>query len=138
MKIHASPNLTSDAVLLDVDRKAGELVVATVDGPDPVNLTRDEAAELRAELDRAIGELDRKAGRSTRTAEDVLNNPEPGDRVEWEDGEVWTVTGRDTQILHEVTPPYGGRVYSDWMGLDIWADPMDDGDGSPFVCVPHP
>jgi len=24
------------------------------------------------------------------------------------------------------------------MGLDIWADPMDDGDGSPFVCVPRP
>ena len=28
MKIHASPNLTSDAVLLDVDRKAGELVAS--------------------------------------------------------------------------------------------------------------
>ena len=30
------------------------------------------------------------------------------------------------------------REPGDRMGLDIWADPMDDGDGSPFVCVPHP
>lgn len=72
-----------------------------------------------------------------RTPADVLTDPQPGDRVEWEDGEVWTVTGRDTQILHDVTPPDGGgRTYGDRMGLDIWADPMDDGNGSPFVCIP--
>ena len=69
---------------------------------------------------------------------DVLNNPEPGDRIEWQDGEVWTVTGRETQILHDVTPPDGGgRAYGDRMILDVWADPMDDGDGSPFTCIPH-
>ena len=36
-------------------------------------------------------------------------------------------------IIEELAGTYGDR-----MGLDIWADPMDEGNGSPFVCVPHP
>ena len=112
MRIHATPTTDGAGIAL------------------AVTLTLDEAADLHAELGRL---LSRK-----RTADDVLSNPEPGDRVEWGDGEVWTVTGRDTQILHDVTPPGGGwRTYGDRMSLEIWADPMDDGDGSPFTCVPH-
>jgi len=100
-----------------------------------VAMTLDDIVGLHAELGQSIA----AAAPKTRTPADVLTDPQPGDRVEWEDGEVWTVTGRDTQILHDVTPPDGGgRTYGDRMGLDIWADPMDDGNGSPFVCIPHP
>jgi len=62
MKIHASPNLTSDGIALDVDPSAGTLVVQDREwGTFAPTLTRDEAADLRDELDRAIRQLDRKA-----------------------------------------------------------------------------
>jgi hypothetical protein len=140
MKIHASPNLTSDRIVLDVDR-GGDLIVATNFGDVAPVLTRDEADELRAELDRAIGELDRKAGRPTRAAEDVLNNPEPGDRVEWANGQIWTVEKVERAIVavHYRTTHPDGEVEEgdDRMAFRVWADPMDGGTGSPFVCVPR-
>ena len=134
MRIHADPTTDGTGIALDVDD--GELIAFTSDfTPRPAVLTIAEAVELRDELTRALDTIAPK----TRTPTDVLTDPQPGDRVEWEDGEVWTVTGRDTQILHDVTPADGGgRTYGDRMGLDIWADPMDEGNGSPFVCVPHP
>jgi len=77
-----------------------------------------------------------------RTAEDVLNNPEPGDRVEWQDGEIWTVE----KVEHAIVAVHYRATYPDGdvddeverMPFKVWADPMDDGNGSPFVCVPHP
>jgi hypothetical protein len=63
MRIHASLslNLTSDRIVLDVERGQGDLIVATNFGDVAPTLTRDEAAELRADLDLAILALDRKA-----------------------------------------------------------------------------
>ena len=134
MKIHADPTTDGTGIALDVDHPGTIHILDAAFIPcGALVLTPDEAAELRDELTRALDKIAPK----TRTPADVLTDPQPGDRVEWEDGEVWTVTGRDTQILHDVTPPDGGgRTYGDRMGLDIWADPMDDGNGSPFVCIP--
>ena len=72
-----------------------------------------------------------------RTDEDVLNNPEPGDRCEWQDGEVWTVE----KVEHAIVAVHCRATYPDGdvddeterMPFNVWADPMD-GD---FVCVPH-
>ena len=127
------PHIQDGGIVLDTKMgEAAEVRFVWAGGWDEeVTLTIDEARALRDQLTALLP--------AARTPADVLTDPQPGDRVEWEDGEVWTVTGRDTQILHDVTPPDGGgRTYGDRMGLDIWADPMDEGNGSPFVCVPHP
>ena len=62
MKITASLNLTSDSIAIDhADPKSAIVEQAPDFTLHAVTLTRDEAAELRAELDRAIAEIDRKA-----------------------------------------------------------------------------
>ena len=86
MKITASLNLTSDAIVLDTDPSAGTLVVQDREwGTFAPTLTRDEAASLRDELDRAIGEIDRKAGRPTRTSE-PSEHPVWTEYAAWPDG----------------------------------------------------
>jgi hypothetical protein len=85
--------------------------------------------------------LERPVTLAPRAAEDVLNNPEPGDRVEWRDGEVWTVEKVEHAIVavHYRTTHPDGEVEEgdDRMAFRVWADPMDGGTGSPFVCVPR-
>ena len=59
-----------------------------VDGITVEALTDDAARSLRDQLDALLS-----AAPKARTPADVLTDPQPGDRVEWQDGEVWTVTG---------------------------------------------
>ena len=73
-----------------------------------------------------------------RTAEDVLNNPEPGDQVEWSDGDLWTVSeiafdvfGLSRVILDVST---GGDLT---VGAATWRS-LDDAPPMPFTFVPHP
>ncbi len=135
MRIHADPTTDGTGIALDVDHPHNlQILDAAFVKSTAVVLTPDDAAELHAELGRALDKIAPK----TRTPADVLTDPQPGDRVEWEDGEVWTVTSVETQVHHDVTRADGRHDGSDRMGLDIWADPMDEGNGSPFVCVPHP
>jgi hypothetical protein len=70
----------------------------------------------------------------------VLSDPKRGDRVEWSDGEVWIVDHVEREIVavHYRMAYPDGFVSDDTerMPIKIWADPMDEGSGSPFVCVP--
>lgn len=62
MKIHAGPNLTSDGIVLDVEREIGNLIIARRDGgEDNGFMTRDEAAALAEQLVSAVEAIDRKA-----------------------------------------------------------------------------
>lgn len=140
MKIHADPTTDGSGIALDVDHSHNlQILDAAFVKSTAVVLTVDEAAELHVELGRALDKIAPK----TRTPDDVLTDPQPGDRVEWEDGEVWTVERVDVagdkieRVWYRMTYPDGTQSEdADFMEFQIWADPMDEGNGSPFVCVP--
>ena len=138
MRIHADLTTDGTGIALDVDHPHNlQILDAAFVKSTAVALTPAEAAELRDELTRILDEIAFKALSS------VLTSPKPGDRVEWKDGEVWTVERVDVagdkieRVWYRMTYPGGAQSEdADFMEFQIWADPMDEGGGSPFVCVP--
>ena len=132
MRIHADPTTNGTGIALDVDHPNTLQTFGPDFIPRGVVLTPAEAAELRDELTRALARIAPK----TRTPADVLTDPQPGDRVEWDDGEVWTVSlitfdaGGFSGL--EFDSSTGARMP---VGRYVWND-LGNAPLVPFVCVP--